>query len=86
VCVTFCHQIRAGFVKVLITIDGTSCALHQGMKWLKWLKHGFVILTLYIIALLEGHFLPRYGIEWMLAAMGVTAFLAGFGIRTHWDV
>jgi hypothetical protein len=62
------------------------CALHQGMKWLKWLRHGFFILTLCSIGLLEGYYLPRYGIEWMLAAMGATAFLAGFWMRTHWDV
>jgi hypothetical protein len=56
------------------------------MKWLKWLRHGFFILTLCSIGLLEGYYLPRYGIGWMLAAMGATAFLAGFWMRTHWDV
>jgi hypothetical protein len=56
------------------------------MKWTKWLRHGFVILTLYSMALLEGYYLPRYGIEWMLAALAATAFLAGFWIRAHWDV
>jgi hypothetical protein len=44
-----------------------------------------VILVLGI-AILEGYYLPRYSIESMLAAIGVTAFLAGYWIRTHWDV
>jgi hypothetical protein len=56
------------------------------MKWFKWLRRTCVILTLYGIGLLEGYYLPRYGIEWMLAAMGATAFLAGFWMRRHWDV
>jgi hypothetical protein len=44
-----------------------------------------MILVIYGIGLLEGHYLPRYGIEWMLAAMAATAFLAGYWIRTNWD-
>ncbi|MGE5818321.1 MAG: hypothetical protein ACM37Z_09880 [Deltaproteobacteria bacterium] len=56
------------------------------MKWLRTLKRCMVILVLYGIAILEGYYLPRYSIESMLAAIGVTAFLAGYWIRTHWDV
>jgi len=56
------------------------------MKVFKWIRRSFVILTLYGIGLLEGYYLPRYGIGWMLAAMGATAFLAGYWMRTHWDV
>ena len=59
---------------------------YQRMKWFKWLRRTCVILILYGIGLLEGYYLPRYGIEWMLAAMGATAFLAGFWMRRHWDV
>jgi hypothetical protein len=44
-----------------------------------------MVLTLYGIGLLEGYYLPPYGIEWMLAAMGVTAFLGGYWMRTNWE-
>jgi len=43
------------------------------MKVFKWIRRSLVILTLYGIGLLEGYYLPRYGLEWMLAAMGATA-------------
>ena len=56
------------------------------MKWIKWLKRSLLILMLYSIGILEGYYLPRYGIEWMLLAIGATAFLAGFWMRAHWDV
>jgi hypothetical protein len=36
--------------------------------------------------LAEAHYLARFGIEWLLAALGATAFLAGFWMRMHWDV
>lgn len=55
------------------------------MKWLIWFRRGFFILILYAIAILEGQYLPRYGIEWMLTAIGATAFLAGLWVRSHWD-
>jgi hypothetical protein len=62
-------------------------AILQGgdMPWRKQLRRGFMIVTLYVIGLLEGTYLPRYGIEWMLAAIGATAILAGFWIRSNWD-
>jgi hypothetical protein len=56
------------------------------MKTFKWIKRGSMILMLYGVGLLEAHYLPRYGIEWLLMAIAVTAFLAGFWIRAHWDV
>jgi hypothetical protein len=56
------------------------------MKWRKRIRRTFTILTLYGIGLLEAYYLPGYGIEWMLAAIGATALLAGFWMRTHWDV
>jgi hypothetical protein len=55
------------------------------MKWIKWLKRSVLILTLYSIGIVEGYYLPRYGIEWFLVAIGITAFLSGFWIRKHWD-
>jgi hypothetical protein len=39
----------------------------------------------YGVGILEGVYLPRCGIEWMLAAIGTTAFLAGFWIRARWE-
>ena len=53
---------------------------------MKWLRRIFMIVTLYGIGILEGYYLPRYGIEWMLGATGATAFLAGFWLRTRWEV
>jgi hypothetical protein len=43
------------------------------MRWLIWFRRGFFILILYAVAILEGQYLPRYGIEWMLTAIGATA-------------
>jgi hypothetical protein len=56
------------------------------MKWRKRIRRASMILSLYAIGLLEAYFLPRYGIEWMLAGIGTTAVLAGFWIRARWDV
>jgi len=44
-----------------------------------------MVVAICALGLLEGYYLPRYGIEWMLAAMGATAFLGGYWIRTNWD-
>jgi hypothetical protein len=55
------------------------------MKTFKWIKRCSMILMLYGVGLAEAHYLPRYGIEWLLMAIAVTAFLAGFWIRAHWD-
>jgi hypothetical protein len=58
------------------------------IKWSKcvlWFRRVLVILVLYGIALFEGYYLPRYGIQWMLAGIGATAFLAGLWLRTYWD-
>jgi hypothetical protein len=56
------------------------------MKLFTWLRRGFFLLTLCGIGIFEGFYLPRYGIEWMLVAIGATAFIAGFWMRTHWDI
>lgn len=56
------------------------------MKWKRRIRHTLIILMLYGIALVEAYYLPRYGIEWMLAAIGATALLAGFWMRKNWDV
>lgn len=44
------------------------------------------VFTLYTIGILEAYYLPaRYGIEWMLIAIGATAILGGFWMRKNWD-
>jgi hypothetical protein len=49
------------------------------------IRHGFIISTLYGIGIMEVYYLPRYGIEWFLAAIGVTVFSAGLWMRKNWD-
>lgn len=44
-----------------------------------------MILSLYALGLVQAYYLPRYGIEWMLAGIGATAILAGFWVRRSWD-
>jgi hypothetical protein len=53
--------------------------------WRKRMRRGFFVFTLYGIGILEAYYLPRYGIEWMLAAIGATALLGGFWLRKNWD-
>lgn len=55
------------------------------MYWRKRIRRGVMILALYSIGLAEAYYLPRYGIEWMLGAIGGTAVLAGFWMRARWD-
>jgi uncharacterized membrane protein YccC len=57
----------------------------QHVNWSRWIRRGLMVLTIYVVGLLEGYYLPPYGIEWMLGVMGGTAFLAGYWIRTGWD-
>jgi hypothetical protein len=52
------------------------------MKWS--LRRIVVILALYLIASAEFYYLPHYGIEWMLGALALTAFLAGNWMRANW--
>jgi len=59
---------------------------YEDMKWQRRGRVGFIILTLYGIGLAEAYYLPRYGIEWMLGAIGATAVVAGFWMRTHCDL
>ncbi len=52
---------------------------------MRFIRHSFIIITLYGIGLLEAYFLPHYGIEYFLAAIAVTVFGAGLWIRENWD-
>ena len=53
--------------------------------WRKRMRRTLMILALYAIGLLEAYYLPKYGIDLMLAAIGSTAVLAGFWFRARWD-
>jgi len=55
------------------------------MKVYTHLRHIFIILVLFGIGLAELYYLPRYGIEYFLCAIGATVFTAGLWMRTHWD-
>jgi len=52
---------------------------------MKYVRRISMILTIYGIGIFEGYYMPRYGIEWMLASMAATAFLAGLWIRARWE-
>lgn len=59
--------------------------LHLRMKWLRALRRTTVIIVPYGIGIAEAYYLPRYGLQWMFIALGLTACLAGFWVREHWD-
>ena len=52
---------------------------------MRLIRHSFIITTLYVIGVLEAFYLPRYGLEWFLGAIGLTVFSAGLWIRRNWD-
>ena len=52
---------------------------------MRLIRHSFIITTLYGIGVLEAFYLPRYGLEWFLGAIGLTVFSAGLWIRRNWD-
>jgi hypothetical protein len=58
---------------------------HGLMKILTWLRQSFKISVIYSIGLVELYYLPKYGIEYLLGAIGATVFMAGYYLRTHWD-
>jgi len=49
------------------------------------IKQSFMIMTLYAIGIAELYFLPKYGIEYFLASIGATVFMAGYWIRARWE-
>ena len=55
------------------------------MKIYTWLRHSFIISIVYSIGIAELYYLPRYGIEYFLCAIGGTVFIVGSWMRTHWD-
>jgi hypothetical protein len=61
------------------------CQFSWPMKAL-WFRRGLFLVALYGIGLWEVFYVaPRYGIEWLLGALGVTAALAGIWMRAYWD-
>ena len=56
-------------------------------KWWRALRHTMIILVLYGIGIAEAYYLPRYGydLKWVLGALGLTAFAAGYWMKDHWD-
>jgi len=54
-------------------------------NWRQWIGRGLMLLAIGAVGLLEAYYLPRYGIERMLAAIAGTVFLAGYWVRTKWD-
>ena len=50
-----------------------------------WFRRGFFLVAIYAIGILESLYVPRYGLEWLLAALGATAVLAGLWMRAYWD-
>ena len=57
----------------------------RATNWRQWIRRTAMLLTIGAVGLLEAYSLPRYGIEWMLAAIAGTVFLAGYWIRISWD-
>lgn len=52
------------------------------MKWRKRIRCTLMMLAVGGVGLLEAYYLPRYGIEWLLVAIGVTVVLASLWFRS----
>jgi hypothetical protein len=51
-----------------------------------WFRRAVFLVALYGIGLVEVSYVAaRFGIEWLLAALAVTATLAGLWMRAYWD-
>jgi hypothetical protein len=48
-------------------------------------RRTFMILSIFAVGLAEAYYLPHYGIEWLLIALGTTTVLSGRWIRSSWD-
>lgn len=57
----------------------------KSTNWRQWTRRSTTMLMISAIGLVEAHYLPRYGIEWMLGAIAGTVFLAGYWVRENWD-
>lgn len=54
-------------------------------SWRQWVRRTAMLLIIGAVGLLEAYSLPRYGLEWMLAAIAGTVFMAGHWVRMNWD-
>jgi len=61
------------------------CHLVVDMNWSRTIRRTFVILVLYGIAIAEVYYLPRYGVEWLIGGLALTAILAGHWMRANWS-
>lgn len=59
--------------------------MNQTIKLRDRIRRISIISTLYAIGLVEAYYLPRYGIQWLLAALLGTVLLASFWIRSRWN-
>ena len=59
--------------------------MNQTIKLRDRIRRISIISTLYAIGLVEAYYLPRYGIQWLLAALLATVLLASFWIRSRWN-
>ena len=59
--------------------------MNQTIKLRDRIRRISIISTLYAIGLVEAYYLPRYGIQSLLAALLATVLLASFWIRSRWN-
>ncbi|HEY7221464.1 MAG TPA: hypothetical protein VH985_24045 [Candidatus Binatia bacterium] len=55
------------------------------VKWRDRIRRTSIVSTLYGIGFIEAYYLPRYGIQWLLAGILATVLLASFWIRSRWN-
>ena len=59
--------------------------MRQSIKLADRIRRISIISTLYAIGLAEAYYLPRYGIQWLLAGVVATVLLASYWIRSRWN-
>lgn len=60
-------------------------SMRQSIKLADRIRRISIISTLYAIGLAEAYYLPRYGIQWLLAGVLATVLLASYWIRSRWN-
>jgi hypothetical protein len=55
------------------------------VNWRDRIRRTYILSTLYGVGLVEAYYLPRYGIQWLLAGILATVLLASFWIRSRWN-
>jgi hypothetical protein len=72
-------------VSVLRVTEWSQKLMKQTVKLRDRVRRISIISTLYAIGLVEAYYLPRYGIQWLLAGLMATVLLASFWIRSRWN-